>query len=66
MEFEQRTVVAAEIVRERFRARYRFVKEATNGQAVDDAGMYADCNDSTGEIVHDDQAPVGLDRHGSL
>ncbi len=59
-------MVAAEIVRERFRARYRFVKEATTGQAVDDAGMSADCTDSTGERVHDDQSPVGLDRHGSL
>jgi hypothetical protein len=61
VEFEQRVVVAAEIVRERFLGRYRVIKEVADGGAINHAGMYADPDDSTGEMVHDDQHPVGLE-----
>ena len=61
MELEQWIMVAAEILRVGFRARYRFVKEPADGRAIDATGLYADSNDSTSEMVHDDQDPVGLE-----
>ena len=61
VELKQRVVIAAEIVRACYLAGYRLVKETAHGRVINATGMYADSNDSTGEVIHDNQGPVGFE-----
>ncbi len=42
----------------------RLMEHPAKGRAIDIASMHRKSNDSPGELIHDDEDPVGLEEHG--
>ena len=63
MIFEQWNMIGAEVPRHTL-AGNGSVEHAAQGDAIDIAGMHAEADDASGELVHHDEYPMGAQQNG--